>query len=398
MKTEEKTHKQARARARERARAWSFSIYNPPYLVLKQAAMIIVYAFIARWHTRPFLHWLVQCRNLLHASAGLSQICCFGINPHVVWEVTGRCNLRCIHCHAFGGEQRYKELTTSEGKELIDRIADMHIRTFVFSGGEPLLREDLFELIEHAKERGLTVFIATNGTLITRAVARELKRYDTGVVIGLDAMNPEIHDRIRGVRGAYEAVIGGINNCTAENLYLHLNIVAARANINEIEPIIDYGDRIGVYSYFIYRFVPAGRGKELCDQELDRGELRWLLKLLLRKQREISGILIPVAAPEYWAYMLQSRGIRSRSIIALLGQLFGGCLAGRGMMYIKPNGDVWACPFIPISMGNICNEPADMIWEHLHQCGSFSPDYACHTCPYRPVCGGCKTRTTCLLQ
>ncbi len=386
MKTEEKGHKQVKA------------FYNPPYLLLKQAVMIIVYAFIVRWHTRPFLHWLVQCRNLLHASAGLSQICCFGINPHVVWEVTGRCNLRCIHCHAFGGEQRYKELTTTEGKELIDRIAEMGIRTFVFSGGEPLLREDLFELIEHAKERGLTVFIATNGTLITRAVARELKRYDTGVVIGLDALNPEIHDRIRGVRGAYDAVIKGISNCMAENLYLHLNIVAARANINEIESIIDYGNKIGVYSYFIYRFVPAGRGKKLSNQELDNGELRRLLKLLLRKQREISGILIPVAAPEYWAYMLQSRGIRSGLIIALLGHLFGGCLAGRGMMYIKPNGDVWACPFIPVCMGNVRNEPAGIIWEHLQQRGSFNPGYACYACPYKPVCGGCKTRTTCMLQ
>lgn len=108
------------------------------------------------------------------------------------------------------------------------------IRTFVFTGGEPLLREDLFELIAYAKSRGFAVFIATNGTLITKEVAKLLRKYNVGVVIGLDGMNPEVHDSIRGVEGAYDAVIAGIGNCIAEN-------------------------------YFIYNFIPFGRGEEIQE-------------------------------------------------------------------------------------------------------------------------------------
>jgi len=366
--------------------------YNPPHLLLKQMAMVLLYAVLVGWNKKAFLHWLLQLKNLIHAGAGAKQICCFGLNPHVVWEMTSRCNLKCIHCHAFGGEASYDELSKEEAMALIDQIASLDIRSFVFTGGEPLLREDLFELIEYAKSIGFTVFIATNGTLITKEVAKLLREFDVGVVIGLDAMNPEIHDRIRGVEGAYDAVIEGIENCIAENLYLHLNIVASRPNFAEIERIIDYGTEIGVYSYFIYRFVPFGRGEEIQDYELRRDDFKALLDLILEKQREVGAIIIPVASPEYWAYMLQRRGIHSRKLINFLGHFFGGCLAGKGMMYIKPNGDVWACPFLLTQVGNVKKERIDRIWENLEKSGYASGDSDCNGCVYAKVCGGCKTR------
>lgn len=371
--------------------------YNPPQLLLKQMAMILLYAWLTGWHKKAFLRWLFQLKNIIHAGAGARQIGCFGLNPHVVWEMTSRCNLKCVHCHAFGGETSYddedNELSKEEGMALIDQIAASDIRSFVFTGGEPLLREDLFELIEYAKSTGLTVYIATNGTLITKEVAKLLNKFDVGVVIGLDAMNPAIHDRIRGMEGAYDAVMEGIENCIAENLYLHLNIVAARPNLEEITRIIDYGDKIGVYSYFIYRFVPFGRGAEWQDYELGRDEFRTLLNLILEKQREVRAILIPVAAPEYWAYMLQSRGIQNRRIIGILGRYFGGCLAGRGMMYIKPNGDVWGCPFLPLPAGNVRTNRIDRIKANLEKLlASAECNTECTGCGYEPVCGGCKTR------
>ncbi|MCK4476468.1 MAG: radical SAM protein [Methanophagales archaeon] len=372
--------------------------YNPPHLLLKQMVMVLLYAVLVGWNKKAFLQWLLQGKNLIHAGAGAKQICCFGLNPHVVWEMTSRCNLKCIHCHAFGGDASYAEdeLSKEEGMALIDQIASSDIRSFVFTGGEPLLREDLFDLIEYAKSMGFTVFIATNGTLITKEVAKLLREFDVGVVIGLDAMNPEIHDRIRGVEGAFDAVIEGIENCIAENLYLHLNIVASRPNFDEIERIIDFGTEIGVYSYFIYRFVPFGRGEEIRDYELGRGDFKAFLDLILEKQREVRAIIIPVASPEYWAYVLQKRGIHSRRIINFLGRFFGGCLAGKGMMYIKPNGDVWACPFLPVHVGNVRKERIDRIWENLEKFGyeytNAGGNSDCNGCEYAPVCGGCKTR------
>ena len=314
----------------------------------------------------------------------------------VAWEITRRCNLNCIHCHAFGGDASYDELSKEEAMALIDQIASLDIRSFVFTGGEPLLREDLFDLIEYAKSLGFTVFIATNGTLITKDVAKLLRKFDVGVVIGLDAMNSELHDRIRGVEGAFDAVIEGIENCIAENLYLHLNIVAAKLNFDEIARIIDYGDVIGVFSYFIYRFVPFGRGEEIRDYELGRADFKALLDLVLEKQREVRAIIIPVASPEYWAYMLQKRGIHNRRLINFLGRFFGGCLAGKGMMYIKPNGDVWACPFLPVHVGNVRKERIDRIWENLHELRLMHANTRsareCSDCEYERVCGSCKTR------
>jgi radical SAM protein with 4Fe4S-binding SPASM domain len=366
--------------------------YNPPQLLVKQAVAILLYAWLTGWKKRAFLRWAVQVQNLIHAGAGARQICCFGVNPHVVWEMTGNCNLKCIHCHAFGGEASYDELSKEDGMALIDQVVPLGIKTFVFTGGEPLLRDDLFELIAYARSKGFTVFIATNGTLITKEVAKLLRNYNVGVVIGLDGMNPETHDAIRGVEGAYESVIAGIENSVAENLYVHLNIVASTRNFDEIERIIDYGDSIGVYSYFMYNFVPCGRGEAAREYALGSDDYNALLDLLLKKQRDVRAILIPVAAPEYWAYALQRRGMRSKQFIQFLGQFVGGCLADKGMVYVKPNGDVWACPFLPVPVGNVRSESVELIWENLQAFTFENSETECAQCDYARVCGGCKAR------
>lgn len=365
-----------------------------PHRLAQQAAAIVLYAWLMRWRPRPFLRWAGQFDHILHAGTGARQICCFGVNPHVVWEMTSRCNLQCIHCHAFGGVESPTELTTAEGKAVIDQVAASAIRTFVFSGGEPLLREDLFELIAYAHARRLKVFLATNGTLITEEVAKRLNQFKVGVVIGLDGMSPATHDAIRGVHGAYDAVMAGIANCVAEGLYLHLNIVASRRNIGEIERLLGYGARLGIYSYFIYLFVPLGRGEQVRDDALDSRERAALLELLLLKQREMNAILIPVAMPEYWAYALHQRGIRHGRLIRLVGQFLGGCLAGKGMVYLKPNGDVWPCPFLPIPAGNMRHEPLHRIVDRLvtSTVHGAQGDRNCTRCAYTPVCGGCKAR------
>jgi len=143
---------------------------------------------------------MLQPQNLKHAGAGATEIGCFGPNPHVVWEATSRCNLRCGHCHAWGGEKIIPELSTTEVKSLIIQVSNSGIGTFVFTGGEPFLREDLFELIDYARQFHLHLFVATNGTLITPEIAGKLKEKNVGVVIGIDALDPNIHDRDQGGR------------------------------------------------------------------------------------------------------------------------------------------------------------------------------------------------------
>jgi radical SAM protein with 4Fe4S-binding SPASM domain len=356
--------------------------------------MISLYAWLAQWDNKVFLQWLFKLNNLVQAGSGARQICCFGLNPHVVWEMTNECNLKCIHCHTSGGETSSDELTQEEGRALINQVASLDIRTFVFSGGEPLLREDLFDLIAYARWKRLNVFVATNGTLITKQTAKLLRKYNVGAVIGLDGMNPEIHDSVRGAKGVFDEVVEGINNCVSENIYLHLNIFVSKLNFNEVERIIDYGNGRGVFSYFIYNFVPMGRGEKIKNQSLEGDDFKALLDLILHKQHQAKSIIIPVASPEYWAYMLQKRNIHDEKVINFLSRFLGGCLAGKGFMYIKPNGDVWACPFIPVSTGNVRREEIHDIYENLQKvplsCAKHNTD--CKNCKYEPICGGCKTR------
>ena len=368
------------------------SIIRDAQVLFRQATLITMYAWFTGWKARRFFRWMIQPQNLTHAGAGATEIGCFGPNPHVVWEATSRCNLRCGHCHAFGGEKIIAELNTAEAMSLIKQVADAGIGTFVFSGGEPLLREDLFELIDYARQLRLNVFIASNGTLITGDIARELKEREVGVVIGIDALDARIHDRIRGVEGALEAAKQGILNSSRAKLYLHLNIVATRINLPEVARVIDYGNQLGAFSYFIYRFVPIGRGEDVRQWDLDDEQALQLMQTVLNKQRTSSAFIIPVAFPEYWAYAAKLRGIRDQKFVRSLGQYFGGCQAGRGMTYIKPDGDVWACPFLPTTVGNIKDKPLTEIRGLLAQYRDSLSIPKCTGCYLEPVCGGCKAR------
>lgn len=323
-------------------------------------------------------------------------MCCFGVNPHVVWEATARCNLRCIHCHARGGEALENELTTEAAKNLLDDLSQIpEFRTFVFAGGEPLVREDLFELIPYAKDLGFNVFAATNGTLITPEVAAELRKYGVGLVIGIDATDSRAHNRIRGVPGAYERVIAGIENSLAEDLYVHLNLVASNINFSYVSKILSYGDEIGAVSDFVYRFMPSGRGEYITDKaELSAAIFENLIETIYQSQQKVRSIIVPVATPEYWAYLLYRRNIKSGPLLRIAEYSFGGCVAGKGMLYVKPEGDVWPCPFLEIPLGNVKTASLVEIWndssvlKELRNRDNLKGE--CGRCIYKEVCGGCR--------
>ena len=365
--------------------------------LVEQAFALALFAWLSEWRPFPLLKWLSQARKVLKAGAGLRKISCFGVNPHIVWEATRRCNLRCKHCHAFGGEPS-KELSTEEARELIQKLKETGIKTLVFSGGEPLMRKDIFTLISDATEKDFNIFIATNGTLISREIARMLSEFDVGVVVGIDALSDEIHDELRGVKGALSATMRGIENCMHYDIYLHFNIVASRMNLCEVPRIIDFGNEIGVFSYFIYNFVPAGRGAKIAENALCEDEFNELLRVLAEKQRHSRGIIIPVAAPEYFAFLLRRKGVqgeRGERVARFLGRFFSGCLACEGgMLYIKPDGELWRCPFLARSVGNVLRDDVSALLRALRNLKVKR----CVSCIYRYVCGGCEARGKCMLQ
>lgn len=366
-------------------------LYVPPTLLVKQAATLAVFKYATKWSGLG--RWITRIRNLLSISAGAVGLGCFGYPIHPVFEVTSNCNLRCLHCHARGGEKRTDELGTKDAKKVIENLANVsEFRTLVFTGGEPLVRKDIYELMEYASDLGFYTVIATNATLMTSEVARKLKEVGVGgIAASIDFVDRDMHDEYRGVRGAFEAALRGISNALREGLYIQVNITISKRNVNQLRELAMLADRIGAHVILLYQLIPFGRGRELLDEALDSRSFSRLVEELFFIQGKINPVTVPVGLPEYFTYITRSMNLN----LELASRVFKGCIAGRGMFYIKPNGDVWPCPFIPISAGNLKEKPAEEIWR--------SPTFNmfrdrrrlkgnCGRCIYREICGGCRAR------
>jgi len=366
--------------------------YEPPSLLYKQLRSALMIRKLTGWSKLPW--WAGQANKVLRIAAGCQGIGCFGYPVHPVFEITSRCNLKCDHCHARGGESDGKdELSTEDVKKrVIDSLAQVDdFRSLIFSGGEPLLREDLVELVGHAKMRGFSPIIATNATLITPDFARKLKKAgNVGIAASIDSTSDEVHDAFRGVSGALKQTMEGIANAAAEGMYIQINITASRMNKNEIPQLIRLADELRAQVILLYQFIPSGRGLESSELELTSEEFREEIILAGKMQKDIHPVIAPVGLPEYWALhnVKMNKGKKN--------DILRGCVCGNGMFYVKPNGDVWPCAFVPMSGGNLKEKDASEIWEkselfiRLRDRGNLKG--ICHVCTQREICGGCRAR------
>ena len=324
---------------------------------------------------------------------------CIGFPDHPVWEMTTACNLNCVHCHTAGGEPSRNELTTDEGKHLLGELAQIkNFRMMAFTGGEPLVRPDLFELLAYSRALGFSNTIATNATLIDDKIAQRLR--DHGVVIAavsLDGFTAETHDKIRGLPGSFEKSVQGMRALTRAGIVLHVNITAMEYNVRQMERLMALVDELKTGILLIYQLVPVGRGRVIEDAVLDKDANEWLTKFMARVQRGTNAIMEPVAGPQYWSYLLKQAHISYGMPLWLAENVFHGCSAGRGFIYIKPDGAVWPCPFVEISCGNIREDSFKRIWsesEILNQLRNRESllKGQCGECEYRRLCGGCRGR------
>jgi len=375
------------------------SYWWPPSLILRQLGSALYVGALARWRELP--RWIVTYGvKCIPGAAGSWGQGCIGFPAHPVWEMTTACNLRCIHCHASGGKPAPDELTTKEAKRLFDQLAEVsEFRMMAFTGGEPLVRDDLFELLAYTQALGFTNTLATNATLIDDEVARDLRRY--GVAIGavsLDGFEAETHDYVRGQPGAFEAALRGIRALRRAGIPLHINITAMEYNMDQLEPLMDLVDELGAAILIMYQLVPVGRGRGIGEAALDLGANERLIRFMAEAQRTTQAIMEPVAGPQYWPFLLKRAGIKSGPLLRLAEAVFHGCSAGRGFVYIKPNGEVWPCPFIEVSCGNVRETPFSTIWatapvfEDLRKREERLKG-RCGECEYRRLCGGCRGRT-----
>ena len=206
-----------------------------------------------------------------------------GMGPVVVWNSTRTCNLKCRHCYMSSDAKKYQnELTTAEAKQFIDDLADFNVPVLLFSGGEPLIRPDFFELADYAAKKGVRPTLSTNGTLITPEVARKIKDIGVGYVgISLDGLR-EVNDKFRGKAGAFEAAMNGIKNCVAVDQRFTIN----HHNIQELENIFDFIEEENINRVCFYHLVYSGRGNQMMDEDVTAEESRRAMDIIIRRTRD----------------------------------------------------------------------------------------------------------------
>jgi len=328
----------------------------------------------------------------------------------VVWNYTNACNLRCKHCYQRADKPTPDELTTEERLAIVDQLDENNVSALAFSGGEPLMRRDIFEVAEYAFGKGLYVSVATNGTLLTKTTVEHLKKSGVSYVeVSLDGATRETHDSFRGVEGSFERTLQGIKNAVKLGLYTCIAATATKNNLHEIPEIIELAKKLGVKRVIVFNFIPTGRGEEIFHLDLFPTEREDLLKYLYK---ELAGGQIEVlcTAPQYSRVCLQQSLINKRDIFSpthfaaldfhgktkQLADFLGGCGAGRLYCVIQPNGVVTPCVFMPIVVGDLRKQSLKEIWLNSKVMNDLRDrsklEGRCGHCEYKYICGGCRAR------
>ncbi len=216
----------------------------------------------------------------------------------VSWLTTNECNLKCRHCYQDAGSRKTKELTTAEAEKMIGEIAKAGFRIMIFSGGEPLMRPDIYHLVSHAAKAGLRPVFGTNGTLLTKETARRLKDCGAAAMgISVDSLNEEKHNDFRGCSDAFRLTMEGIENCKKVGLPFQIHTTVLDWNQAEVSEIIDFSVNVGAMANYIFFLIPVGRGKFLEDTSLQVREYEALLKTIMEKQKNVPIDIKPTCAP-----------------------------------------------------------------------------------------------------
>jgi 12,18-didecarboxysiroheme deacetylase len=325
--------------------------------------------------------------------------------PVVVWNITRRCNLKCVHCYAHAKNIPFdNELSTTEGKNLIDDLAEFGVPVILFSGGEPLVRKDLPELADYAVKKGMRAVISTNGTLITPQTARTLKDIGLSYVgISLDGME-EINDRFRGVKGAFKSALEGIENCKKAGIKVGLRFTINKSNAGQIPEIFKLLEEMDIPRVCFYHLVYAGRGSKLVKEDLSHEESRKAVDLILAltKQLHDKGDLKEVLTvdnhadgPYLYLRLLRENPERAQEVLDLL-KMNQGNSSGIGIGCVSWDGEVYPDQFWRhYSFGNIRNRPFSEIWtdtsDPLMKKLKEKKKYAkgrCKTCRWLDICAG----------
>jgi len=319
----------------------------------------------------------------------------------VAWETTRNCNLSCKHCRASATVGPYSgELDTSSSLRLLDQIAQVGKPIVILTGGEPLLREDIFEIAGYGTSIGLRMVMAPNGTLITKLTAEKIAKAGIArISISLDGATTDSHDRFRGVEGAFEGALRGIQYAKDAGVEFQINTTITKTNLHEIKVILDLAVQLDAVAHHIFLLVPTGRGKYIVDQEITAKEYENTLNWFYDQRDKVPLQLKATCAPHYYRILRQRAKEDGKSVTFKthgLDAVTRGCLGGIGFCFISHTGIVQPCGFLDLNCGDVTKNQFSNIWNDSEIFHSLR-DYGqlkgkCGQCEFRKVCGGCRAR------
>ncbi len=306
----------------------------------------------------------------------------------VSWNVTRKCNLKCQHCYINAATDELRdELTTEEAKRLIDQIYNVSRPLLILSGGEPMLRQDIFEIIKYGASKGFRMGLGSNGSLIDNKVAGKLEEAGVKTVsISLDSSVPENHDNFRGVEGSWQKATEAITALRQNGILVQVNMTVTQQNHEEIDEIMSLAEKLGVENFHLFFLVPTGRGTKVTD--ISPAMYESMIKSAFAKTRKHKLNVRPSCAPQFMR-IAKDMGLDMR-------QWIRGCLAGLHYCRVYPNGDITPCPYLPLKLGNIREQSFSEIWFGSEVFKNLRDPTAlkgkCGACEHRNLCGGCRAR------
>lgn len=375
---------------------------------------IEVLRILLRWKKEYLIREIFGPRNIRRATINLARsVAEYGATQPqkfaspllVVWNFTNACNLKCKHCYQDAG-RKTRQLTLKERLMVIDELDRNFVPTLAFSGGEPLCDPELFEVASYAAKKEIYLSVATNGTLLSEDVCKRLR--DCGVSyieISLESADPEFHDQFRGIPGLWKRTVTGIENVLKAGLLVGVAPTITRKNFSELLRLYEFARSLGVHRFYVFNFIPTGRGKDILQWDLSPEEREEMLDILYDclMQKEIA---VFSTSPQFGRKCLEKNpeGVvitghysSAEGKLARVGaEYVGGCGAGRAYCAFQPDGTVTPCVFMPIAVGKLLERPFKEIWDTspvlvaLRERSLFKGN--CGVCDYRAVCGGCRAR------
>ncbi len=322
----------------------------------------------------------------------------------IAWEITRRCNLKCIHCRSASGltVTRHPDFPTKEAFRIIDDIADFVKPVIVLSGGEPLLRKDVFDIARYGAEKGLRMCLATNGTLVTDGVCEKIAESGIKIVsLSLDGASEDVHDDFRKQKGSFSGTINAAKLFKKYGIEFIVNSSFTKRNQEDIPKVYKLAKELGATAWYMFMIVPTGRGEEIMNELISKEDYENILEWHYNMEKDEKDMLVrPTCAPHYYRIVLQKskkedRKFERRTLKFSTGGA-KGCIAGQLIALIDVDGNVLPCSYFPKSAGNLKEKSFKEIWENselFKELRDFKKYKGkCGSCEYINVCGGCRAR------